>query len=277
MGGYAGYNGPLGGGHASAPQFTQSRMGDSVTLVRPASVPALIPDGSPATPLPRVAQAILEVDLMSTQDQKAALYGAGSWVLTLDATATYQELGPVDGNRILPVRAIVTIGTGGAAQQFEVDVRNTSFQLPAANVKIVIDWDEQVPACDLGDGWIMPDRVRVVASLQRGFSQGRATRSLWLAQTPSVILFGAVPNFAKCVRLWGGLARSEALWADFLLSFNTDREVAGSELIQYTGAQLLNPSGVPVPTLAQSWALATPAFVVGTNMAFGPLEFDVVL
>lgn len=287
--------GALGGAMDPRPmQFDESRMGGVETLVRPAQVPAVIGPREPATPIPSKRVRILEVNLKETQRDKARLYDAGAWILTLDNVATFsaQAPGPADLLfPIVPVRAIITIGTGGSSLNFETDTRNQSFQLPGAYVAVDIDWDASVPENGAEDtwNWVLPDSVKVKAQIQRGFATNNATRTIYTTllgggRTSSVWL--PVPQFARCVKVWG--QRYSIAGPDYAtLPFWTHDDVesakleftsetisgSGSLLVDYRGNNLLNPSGVPVPNVAQWWRLTgNPA-----PESAGPVEFTLGL
>lgn len=231
---------------------------------------------------PQWAQSLLEVDLTKTSQG----FDSGSWVLTLDAETQFNAPSnpSTPAEFIVPAHIRVEIGTGGGRQIFEVDVRNQSFQLPASNVKVVVELDSFIPPAEggLGAGFTIPTNMIVRGALQRGVSAGRATRTLW---TPYYVggsppanrwPYQKIPNFARCMRVLGD--RTSGWFGDGEIALYTEVNNSsgyfGSALMRYPGARFENPSGLPVPAMAQSWLLdpGSPT----TFRVFG-VEFDISL
>lgn len=264
-------------------QFFSSRLGNTAQLRWAGANPIVT---SVPTP-PNEDVLLLEADLSGTQNRDE--WSAGSWVLTLDDQASFSggPAGPSDPNRMIcPTVARVTIGTGGAAQTFDVDTRNNSFQLPAANVSVRVGWDRTLPELyggAPGMGYWLPDVVRIVGTLQRGFSAGTAKRTILLPQwvggaTQNSPRF-RVPNFARCFRLWSPRTAAFFTSPSGIVNFYGEDEAQpyqlAAPLMTYPAANLVNPSGVPVPARAQSWQLL-PAGVSPGFQLWGA-EFDLTL
>lgn len=279
-----------GGGGVDLPAFVESRMGGSVTLESPFADDKL-PLGV-ITTMPAQDQTIIEANLR--EDLKGEnLYTPGSWVLTIDAFAEYFQDVPAGLTRgILPIRARINIATGGSTQQFETDVRNQSFQLPAANVKVDIGWHDYVPQVNAALGWQyqIPRKTVVRAQIQRGYSNGRATRSQYIQQPDPAtgVSSGvgyAIPNFARCLRVWGIRDQlnpaATGFWdltaAGGRIRITGEDAASGvvADQIIYYSANLVDPGGVPVPTNAQAYAYYIPAG--GPNLMIGPLEWELSL
>lgn len=268
--------------------FDSSKFGNAVKFPPPPFTPPnltgiVFPSPNP-TPIPSHRQALIEVDL-STQDMRE---GAGSWVFTCDTnTKVAPLLGPSQPFfAVCPLVCTISIGSGGMQQTFQCDARNQSFQLPAANVKIFVDWDQTLPPwywSSAGAGWVFPTEAEVVANIQRAFSQGRATRSIQVAHFSggNAVQYGTIPNFARCVRLWG--PRNDGFWTDptpGTLTFYCDQDTSGNglgKIISYSPANLLNPAGVPVPVGAQYWELIASGGAVASAGNLYSLEFDLNL
>lgn len=260
-------------------QFFSSRLGNTVDLQWKG--PDRLPFSNDPQALPQDGQLILEADLSGTQPGLA--WTAGAWVLTIDAFAEWTSPPTGTEDTIIPVRASVSIGTGGSSQTFDVDVRNNSFQLPGANVRVVVNWDETVPASPafFTRRWRLPQRVRVVAQLQRGFSSNPAKRTLWLPTGwQGQPVAGKIPNFARCARVLGNRVTLDPYFQDSqtFLSFYTEDSANGINLLAARGTNLVNPSGIPVPNMAQNWYLFGPPFGSPLAPRMPPaLEFDVLL
>ena len=232
--------------------------------------------------LPRWGQALLEVDLTKTSQG----FDSGSWVLTLDADTVFNAPSnpSTPSEFIVPAHIQVEIGTGGGRQIFDVDVRNQSFQLPASNVKVSVVLDEWIPPAQggLGSGFTIPTKMTVRGALQRGVSAGRATRTLWTPYYNGGAPPGArwpyqkIPNFARCMRALGD--RTSGWFTDGSVSLftevNNSSGYYGDAIMVYPGARFVNPAGLPVPAMAQSFLLDP-----GSPSAFRiyAFEFDIAL
>jgi hypothetical protein len=263
-------------------QFFSSRLGNTVDLVWRGQNPVTsAPDPGPQ--IPREDVLLLEADLSGTQPGKP--WDSGSWVLTLDDRASFSDgpTSPTSPQRMIcPTVARIAIGTGGATQLVEVDTRNNSFQLPAANVSIRIGWDDRLPpilGATAGAGYFLPDSVRVWGQLQRGFSSSSGKRTIllpyWVNTNDSPRY--AVPPFARCARVWGqrGSAFFTSGALDFLGETPAQPYQFSDPLIIYPGPRLENPAGVPVPARAQSFRIR-PQGVPPGGTIWG-VEFDVSL
>jgi len=258
-----------------ARRFRQSPLGGVETLRNPFATNTISVPAGTTLAIPDKTVRILEANLL---EGDSPIFSSGSWVLTLDSIATFDV--SASPNTIVPIHAKVALGTGGARQEFTVDARNTSFQLPASNITVDIGFDRTLPAITdaVTNAWIFPSSVRVFASLQRGVSNGQATRTIWLPTSTSaaVAVEGAIPNFARCFRAWAavrGVANPFFTSGDVQMRKEPGSASLSNIMIDYFGPNLVNPVGVPVPTQAQYWQFNSGA----TSSNIQALEFDITL
>jgi hypothetical protein len=257
-------------------RFFSSRLGNTQTLEWPLATQP--PASATPTRIPDQSVCLLEADLSNLER-----WDAGSWVLTLDAVAEYEpEAGQFEGIPILPAKATVSLGAGGASLEFEVDVRNNSIALPAANVRVLVGWDAALPpntATTAPVLFLCPKRVRISGVLQRSFSAGPGKRTLVLPQseTGAWNYRAAIPNFARCLRYWGGrtLNAGPSYGAE-LHQWRVDRLLGGRPLDQIQMSRFANPSGLPVPSWAQDWEVSSPA-IGSLSSRLISAEFDIVI
>jgi hypothetical protein len=258
-------------------QYFSSRIGNTQTLKWPLAIQP--PASATPTPIPNQSVLLLEADLSGTQP--GLPWQAGSWVLSLDAIATYPiESGQFEGVPILPAKATVQIGTGGANLEFDLDVRNNAIALPASNVRVLVGWNDSLPpntATTAPVDFICPETVRIVGLLQRSYSAGVGKRTLVLPQSENGAWSyrGAIPNFARCVRYWGGrTVNPGASYGTNLHSWYVDPLLGGEPLDNIQMNRFANPSGLPVPSWAQAFAVDSPA-VGGISSRLVSVEFDI--
>jgi hypothetical protein len=247
--------------------FQSAKFGNIIEIVPPfLPLPQYLAPGriqavTTPVPLPKVRQPLLEADLTVPELRETS----GSWVLSIDTetTITAPRSPSEIENFVCPVVCEVSLGSGGASQVFECDARNQSFQVPAAYIKVVAKWPDSVPPwgwSTAGAGWAFPDKITVRATLQRGYSSGRATRTILAAKLgPSVTTWNEkIPNFARCFRVWGD--RTDPFFGTSptgLVQFFTEIDSLGAgwgpQMLYNANPNLLNPAGVPVPVEAQEY------------------------
>jgi hypothetical protein len=279
----------------SLSQLLNSRSGSVARLTLPSGFTQLIPPLSGTLALPRERIQIVQQDLAEIACElglKDKMLDAGSWSLILDHQAIYPT--PLPGAPfsipICPTRAIVNIGSGGSRNEFETDTKNQVFAMPGQTVTVDVAWDESLPAMQVSgvNSWVLPSEVVITATLQRSFTSNRATRSIWVPQYDPALggaIQGKVPNLARCVRVWGRreIGATPPDDAQFFLgpafgylNFYAEKfpALASYPLMQYRGDTLMNPAGVPVPALAESFYLFVPPL---QQPLLGPVEFELGL
>ena len=236
--------------------------------------------------IPSDVKPLLEVDLSQASTGDAS----GSWVLTIDQETEFANVvGPgSSGEFVCPLVVTISLGTGGSQQTLQTDARNQSFQVPGANVRVSVGWDDFLPpwySPSSGTQWIFPTKTTVRASIQRGFSSGTARRTQLLPKWSASRLdpyFARIPNFATCFRVWGertdpffGAVNGGkvAIFGDI----SQNGAFFGGKQITYKGQNLENPAGVPCPAHGQDFVITPGLNVSPFNSGLYSIEWDVRL
>ncbi len=242
--------------------FRSVRLGNSI------SIPGGLVDGR----VPTVRELLLEANLgdMPAEDR----YSPGSWVLTLVAREIVGNPPDPDDSPaafVNPLKAVIHLGAGASTNFFEIDVGSGAVvPLPAAYVRIFLEWDPLPPTGDLPDPWRIPDRVDVTGTLQRGNTAGLARRSLLTQRGLSVpVTRGRIPTFARDVAVYGDLQLGPFVdGARFSLL-----ESPNVFLLTLTGPELLalvkSGDRLAVPGSATSFRFFAPTLVEPARVDFG--------
>lgn len=242
-----------------------------------------IPGGFTGGQPPQTSTLLLDADL-STLD-KCRIYETGSWVMAVE-TEVLEWPGPAVGpQRVCPLIAKVSFGTGGASHQIELDaLPGFAIQLPALVVRCELVWDtlpsqENVPAFSQ---WVIPNIVRVRGTVYRGVVRPFGHRSYLARRNPGVgviaiVTTGPVPKFAVSCMVCGGLDTAPPILPfDAATAFIIQSQaLLGGTVTNFTGPQLqtLKSWGQRIPITSQmaSWFLNTPA---GPGVPLFPVIVD---
>jgi hypothetical protein len=185
---------------------------------------------------------------------------AGAWVLT---ARTEADLDPAL-SIVNPLIARVALGDGSATTPVEIDIANgAAIQFPSGYLQVDLVLQQAPP------GFITPPTQKVTATLHRGFSSSRASRSFYFTGPLALPVGNFVPSGAKEVRGYG-----TALTGATTLFFFSGSTLA-TVLASYTDVDLAAANiaghGLNVPGAASSWALA------GLAPGLATIEFEISL
>lgn len=244
--------------------FRSVRFGNSVTI------PGGLVDGR----VPVVRELLLEANLIDLPEEDR--YAPGSWVLTLitrEIAGRPQD--PDDPNPaafVNPLKAVIHLGAGASTNFFEIDVGSGAVvPLPAAYVRVFLEWDPLPDAGAIINPWQIPDSVDVTGTLQRGNTSGLVRRSRLLRRSQGAsVTIERIPSFARTVAVYGDLVDGPfGEFANFSLL-----ESENVELLRLTGAELLalnlNGDRLAIPGAAT-------LFRFGTFQLLSPARADFTL
>lgn len=143
---------------------------------------------------------VVEADLLELAPERALGFDAGNWVLAM-SVETQQEVAAAPGVvRIAPIVGRLKVGSGGAMHVTEIDAWDQSISIPAGVCRLEVGYGHVDPDFEAlpGESYLIPDSIRIRATIQRGFSSSAATRRwMWSSDTNVQI---PIPNFATCWR-----------------------------------------------------------------------------
>lgn len=192
--------------------------------------------------------------------EAAKKWEAGAWVLT---ARTEADLDPTL-SIVNPLIARVSLGDGSATTPVEIDIVNgAAIQFPCGYLQVDLVL-QPAPA-----GFTTPPTQKVTATLHRGFSSSRGSRSFYFATPVALPVGNFVPAGAKEVRAFGGFLTAATTLFFFsgstlasLLQAYTDVDFAAANLAGH---------GLNVPAAASSWAIS------GGAPGLGTVEFEISL
>ncbi|MDD5544385.1 MAG: hypothetical protein PHX83_14545 [Acidobacteriia bacterium] len=224
---------------------------------------------------PRTRTLLLDADL--TQLDECRAFEAGSWVMMVDGVPVDWPVG--GGNQYVdPLIAQVSIGTGGAAHELELDaVPGFAIQLPGICARAELVWDRLPTQTGVApiNRWIIPQNVRVRGTLHRGtvFPLGHRSytmnRDMTIVPPFLVATEGPVPPYARSVMVYGDdrvpLGPAVPPYDATTLFTLHPGTPSVTPLARFNGAQLLTLKGlgarIPITGQMVRWAFASTATV----------------